>query len=154
MHMSAVANISANYLKKWKPLSKWFEFGQPAPTLSGLQGKKKFFLISSLDLSYFNLCPLSLSTPPCTTVILLSQGKSPVLVLMALCWTRSTLSLSFLYYESGCPNLDIQAWPNQCWVEKGNHFPNWLAVLMLVELRMLLGFLAGQGTSLMRVSVM
>lgn len=116
---------------------------------------KKLFLISSPDLSCFNVCHLCLILPPCTTVKRLPlsscshRASAPALV------HPDGHMLNSVHSVTVFPMLgeDVQVWSNKWWVENGNHFLNWLAMLLLIELRMLLAFLAGQGTSL-RSSVM
>lgn len=131
--------------KKWKPLNKRFEFGQSAPMLSGLQGEKKVFPYIQSRSLLFQFMPLVSLCATMRHCHLALTGKSsspcpswwPYVEPTPLCHCLS------YNYESGCPNVDVQVWTNQCWVEKDNGFPNWLAVLLLVELRTLLGFLAG-----------
>lgn len=64
-------------LKTMKIAEQLLEFKQPAPMLAGLQNEE-LFLVFSLNLCCFNLCPLSLFLPPCTSVNHISNWKRPI----------------------------------------------------------------------------
>lgn len=73
--------------KKWKPPNKWFEFGQPAPMLSGLQGEKKVFPYTQSRSLLFQFMPL---VSLCATMrhchlALAGQVLQPLSILMAIC---------------------------------------------------------------------
>lgn len=98
---------------------------------------EKLFPMSNQKLPSVNLCSLSLVLLIHTTVksLLFSKLNKPYplcvsawstcssLLLGSLCWTLSTLSMSYFFWGVEVLNAVCLLSSNKCWVEGGNHFP-------------------------------